>query len=634
MLAMFLVSSPSPILSEPGRLMGSDSSCPVISSSPVLPIPSEAASQPILRSAIKIQFETQDDLPKPPSKAVHFDGVPDYRYIEADSDFSGSEQCSEWVGKKSSIYYSLSDQAECPSDLHNNTIRHGVQPQKPGIPFDQIPSNPELRVRDPSPSSSSSSSGDSDSASPRSRGSTGRTSFRSSTPGSSQRPQLWRRSSTQIIRSPKRRRYHRACKNVDEALKKFPVQEAPPPHGFSLVTIENVAAIKVHFETFYNERLCEPDSDRMIRQHRLQKGLDRALLTVAEKNELLRQWQKAESNHLRQVRILKSTSTTRHDSSDVSTAGFQEIRAIGKGSFGLVKLVTDTNEHLLGRDDPLPDLSGGPSLSTAVTLRNADLPGPRVLRNLYAMKIVRKSTMLRTAQEARLRAERDLLVRAEGSQWIVPLIASFQDKSNLYMVMEYEVGGDFLAHLLRRDVLYEEESRFYVAEMILGIEEVHRMGWIHRDLKPDNFLISCSGHLKICDFGLAFSDHWRHNIHYYKGLRTCLLDDCSTSLSGDVEDMQATATGHKRNEGRTTKRAQQATRDTNRVRDMKELLTLRDRIGRRKLAQSTVGTLQYMAPEVVQGQNYDGRCDWWSVGCILFEVCAILDFAGTNSLTS
>jgi protein-serine/threonine kinase len=135
----------------------------------------------------------------------------------------------------------------------------------------------------------------------------------------------------------------------------------------------------------------------------------------------------------------------------------------------------------------------------------------RKSKQVFAMKVIRKSDMLRNSQEGHLRAERDFLVASENSKWVVPLIASFQDNNNLYLVMEYMVGGDFLGLLLREDILDENVAKWYIAEMILCIEEAHRMSWIHRDIKPDNFLITASGHLKISDFGLAFDGHWAHN---------------------------------------------------------------------------------------------------------------------------
>lgn len=102
---------------------------------------------------------------------------------------------------------------------------------------------------------------------------------------------------------------------------------------------------------------------------------------------------------------------------------------------------------------------------------------------------------------------------------IVPLVASFQDLSNLYLVMEYMPGGDFLSLLIRENVLEESVARFYVAEIVLCVEAAHSLKCIHRDIKPDNFLVSASGHLKISDFGLAFDGHWSHDATYYNSHR-------------------------------------------------------------------------------------------------------------------
>lgn len=176
-------------------------------------------------------------------------------------------------------------------------------------------------------------------------------------------------------------------------------------------------------------------------------------------------------------------------------------------------------------------------------------------------------------------------------------MASFQDLTHLYLVMEYMPGGDFLGLLMREDVLHESIAQIYIAEMISAVEETHRLKFIHRDLKPDNFLISPSGHLKISDFGLAFDGHWSHDAGYYKWHRHSSFQRCRLAAKEDVD--------------KTCKKAAHDTNKEEVYADYTDLSHL-DPTGnarRRATAYSVVGTSQYMAPEVVAGRGYDGRCD-------------------------
>ena len=77
--------------------------------------------------------------------------------------------------------------------------------------------------------------------------------------------------------------------------------------------------------------------------------------------------------------------------------------------------------------------------------------------------------------------------------------------------MEYLPGGDLMSLFVKKDILEEEQAKFYMAELIIAIDSIHKMNYIHRDIKPDNILIDKDGHLKLSDFGLCA----KYDLDYY-----------------------------------------------------------------------------------------------------------------------
>lgn len=145
---------------------------------------------------------------------------------------------------------------------------------------------------------------------------------------------------------------------------------------------------------------------------------------------------------------------------------FETIKTIGRGAFGEVCLVRMKNSN-----------------------------------EIYAMKILNKWEMLKRAETACFREERDVLVYG-NRDWITNLHYAFQDETNLYLVMDYYPGGDLLTLLSKfEDRLNEDMTRFYIAEMILAIDSVHKLNYVHRDVKVDNIVLDSRGHVRICDFG-------------------------------------------------------------------------------------------------------------------------------------
>ncbi|KAJ7180131.1 kinase-like domain-containing protein [Mycena crocata] len=321
--------------------------------------------------------------------------------------------------------------------------------------------------------------------------------------------------------------------------------------GFSDELSARAKGAQMKLEHYYKVAV-DSAIERNTRRVELERRLQGDNMTTEErKQRQLQQLGKKESTFLR----LRRTK--------LGLDNFRTVKVIGKGAFGEVRLVqkTDTGK-------------------------------------IYAMKTLKKEEMLKKDQLAHVRAERDVLAES-ASDWIVQLYYSFQDPSYLYLIMEFLPGGDLMTMLIKYDTFSEDVTRFYMAECVLAIDAVHQLGFIHRDIKPDNILIDKDGHVKLSDFGLSTGFHKQHDSNYYQRLLE------STSNNG------------------TPANGAQGSRNSVMVNSINLTMT-NDQIqtwkaNRRKLAYSTVGTPDYIAPEIFQQKGYGKECDWWSLGAIAFE---------------
>ncbi|XP_057177127.1 myotonin-protein kinase isoform X2 [Triplophysa rosa] len=135
------------------------------------------------------------------------------------------------------------------------------------------------------------------------------------------------------------------------------------------------------------------------------------------------------------------------------------------------------------------------------TFSEVALARMRSTQQVYALKIMNKWDMLKRGETACYQEEREVLLRGDRC-WITQLHYAFQDDNYLYLVMDYYVGGDLLTLLSKfGDGIPEDMAQFYLAEMVTAIDSVHRLGYVHRDVKPDNILLTADGHVRLGDFG-------------------------------------------------------------------------------------------------------------------------------------
>ena len=192
---------------------------------------------------------------------------------------------------------------------------------------------------------------------------------------------------------------------------------------------------------------------------------------------------------------------------------FEIIKLIGRGSFANVYLVKNKSNQ-----------------------------------KIYSMKKLNKPFLKRNKQEQHTINERILLSKM-NNPFLVKLYCCFQDNEHLYFIMEFIQGGELFFHLHRETRFDDEKTSFYIAELILALDFLHKNKVIYRDIKPENILLDVEGHIKLTDFGLS---------------RMC----CSKN---------------------------------------EKVFTI-------------CGTPFYIAPEILENKGYNNSVDWWSLGCLMYEM--------------
>ncbi|KAL2884965.1 cAMP-dependent protein kinase catalytic subunit PRKX [Ceratocystis lukuohia] len=256
----------------------------------------------------------------------------------------------------------------------------------------------------------------------------------------------------------------------------------------------------------------------------------------------------------------------------LNTEDFHLIRTLGTGTFARVCLVRPAVENETNRG------------------------------RVYALKILRKTEVIRLKQVDHVRYERTILSAVAGHPFITRLHASFADSDRLFLLLDYIPGGELFTYLRRLKFFDEPMARFYAAEIVLVLEYLHEThdGIAYRDLKPENILLDCDGHIKLVDFGFAKRLGNGHSNSNGDTLAAAAAGDSKKNLA--VSETPVSSGGKNRENNGSEKPASSPSPGLY----ASETYTL-------------CGTPEYLAPEVLQNRGHTGAVDWWALGILIFE---------------
>ncbi|XP_078394337.1 ribosomal protein S6 kinase alpha-5-like, partial [Cetorhinus maximus] len=168
---------------------------------------------------------------------------------------------------------------------------------------------------------------------------------------------------------------------------------------------------------------------------------------------------------------LKNANLTGH-TEKVGIGNFELLKVLGTGAYGKVFLVRKVSGHDVGK--------------------------------LFAMKVLKKASIIQKAKTMEhTKTERQVLEQIRQSPFLVTLHYAFQTDTKLHLILDYVSGGELFTHLYQRDHFSEGEVRTYIAEIVLALEHLHKLGIVYRDVKLENILLDSEGHVVLTDFGLS-----------------------------------------------------------------------------------------------------------------------------------
>lgn len=246
----------------------------------------------------------------------------------------------------------------------------------------------------------------------------------------------------------------------------------------------------------------------------------------------------------------------------------------------------------------------------------------------FAMKVMDKGSLATRKKLLRAQTEREILASLDHP-FLPTLYAHFETDKFSCLVMEYCPGGDL--HTLRQQQagkhFSELAARFYAAEVLMGLEYLHMLGIVYRDLKPENVLVREDGHIMLSDFDLSLqcvvsptlvksslsdSDPSKR-ITAYCIQPSCVEPSCVQPVCVQPSCFAPKFFGSK---SKSKKNRKPKNEVGNQVMPLPELIA--EPTGAKSM--SFVGTHEYLAPEIIKGEGHGSAVDWWTFGIFVYEL--------------
>lgn len=219
----------------------------------------------------------------------------------------------------------------------------------------------------------------------------------------------------------------------------------------------------------------------------------------------------------------------------------------------------------------------------------------------FVLKAVNKQRLLATRAQDQLYIER-LVLQQRLAPHVTELYSSFQDAQNLYFQLEFVENGNLASYLQKnKEKLREGQRREMVLQVINLLQSCHERGIIHGDLKAENVLVAADGTLKLADFGSAKVVHLpgKNDALYQKYSSIVANSRGSESTAG--EEQQYIGVVGSSGQSEATVREEQLHQKMIRLGQLK-------------------GTLHYLSPEAIEGDQYDFSNDLWALGILVHKI--------------